>query len=173
VSKLVYVASSWKNADALDPVHIALKAVGLETWDFRNNGFWWRHVSRRYLGHPFSFPRAPESRAAFAFDRKGLDLCDGVFVVQPAGVATALEAGYAAGRGKPVVVWGTAREERLDIMWNFAAALLPADECDLHEAVARMRGWLESGRTEQDPSPADVEAAEAAIRARDPLPRQK
>lgn len=136
--KLIYVASSWKNANALDPVHAALKAQGLRTWDFRDNGFWWRHVSSRYLGHPFAFPHAPESRAAFDFDRRGLDICDGVFVVQPAGVATALEAGYAAGQRKPVVVWGTAREERLDIMWNFAAELLPAEDYDLTSAALRM-----------------------------------
>ncbi len=139
MSKLIYVASSWKNAGQLDQVHSALRREGLLTWDFRQNGFWWEDVRPPYLTHPMMFPAAPESRRAFDFDRDGLDRCDGCFVVQPAGIATALEAGYVAGRGRPLIVWGTPREARMDIMWNFAARLLDGSSVGIGEAARLMR----------------------------------
>jgi hypothetical protein len=123
---LVYVASSWKNSEKLGAVHLALGNVGLETWDFRLNGFWWEDVAPEFLVDPHAFLNAPQAIDAFAFDKKGLDACQLVVAVMPAGVSTALEVGYAAGRGVPVIIWGEPREPRFDIMWKFATRILPS-----------------------------------------------
>lgn len=131
---MIYVASSWKNSELLTKVHGALDDAGLDSWDFRKNGFWWEDVDSAFLASPQAFLRAPESLAAFEFDKRGLDSCDGVIAVLPAGISTALEVGYAAGLGKPVIVWGNPREERLDIMWRFARSCL-APEVDVRDVV--------------------------------------
>lgn len=115
---LIYVGSSWKNAELLSRIHTVLHRAGMRTWDFRNNGFWWDDVDPAYKVNPFVFLTAPESEKAFAYDKEGLDKAHAGLFILPAGVSTALEAGYMAGLGKPVFVYGTPREPRLDIMWK-------------------------------------------------------
>lgn len=140
---LIYVASSWKNRERLDLVHQLLRRRGLETWDFRNNGFWWEDVAPQFLSSPFAFLEAPQSCEAFDFDKRGLDQCAGVFALMPCGVSTALEVGYASGQGKPVLVYGQARDNvRLDIMWKFADRLMPESDFSLGDAADGMRALV-------------------------------
>jgi len=128
---LVYVGSSWKNAASLDAVHVALQAQGLNTYDFRELGFWWADVSPVYQGEdPYDFLRAPESCAAFEYDRRGLDACVAGLFVLPAGISTALECGYMAGRGCPTFVYGVPRD-RMDIMWKLTTCQFSPKSFDL------------------------------------------
>jgi|SRR3712207_281347 len=126
-SPLVYVASSWKtDGKLLDSLHTAIQREGCRTWDFRLNGFWWQDVAEEYKTGAHEFLGAPEAIRAFEFDKEGLDRAAGLVAVLPAGISVALETGYAAGRGIPVVVWGEPREERFDIMWKLATVILPS-----------------------------------------------
>lgn len=61
----------------------------------------------------------PAARNVFAFDRKWLDQASSVLLVLPAGKSAFMEAGYAAGRGKHVVVM-LDDPERWDVMLQFA-----------------------------------------------------
>lgn len=123
---IIYVASSWKNAESLDRVHQLIDLYGCEGWDFRKNGFWWKDVAPEFLASPHAFLSAPESQRAFDFDKEGLDRAHTLIAIMPAGISTALEVGYAAGRGIPTAVWGEPREERFDIMWKLAHELMPS-----------------------------------------------
>jgi nucleoside 2-deoxyribosyltransferase len=134
---LIYVGSSWKNAEMLSRVHEVMHRAGLRTWDFRNNGFWWEDVDPAYKVNPFVFLTAPESVIAFAYDKEGLDTADAGLFILPAGVSTALEAGYMAGLGKPTFVWGTPREPRLDIMWKLTTLQFSQENYSL-EIVAEV-----------------------------------
>lgn len=115
---MIYVASSWKNVDMLDEAHAALRAEGFKTWDFRENGFWWKDVHPDFLRNPWAFVTAPQSMDAFEYDRRGLDACDGGLVILPAGIST---------------------EERFDIMWLFVRALLDPKGFTIADAAKTLR----------------------------------
>jgi hypothetical protein len=132
---LVYVGSSWKNADYLTLVHAELRSIGVRTWDFRENGFWWKDVEET---DPYRFLDSEEAVKAYNFDKEGLDKADAGLFILPAGTATALEAGYMAGLGKPTVVWGAPREPRLDIMWKLTSAQLRMQDYSLQEVAKSM-----------------------------------
>lgn len=61
----------------------------------------------------------PAARNVFEFDRKWLDRANAVLLVLPAGKSAFMEAGYAAGKGKYVVVL-LDDPERWDVMLQFA-----------------------------------------------------
>jgi hypothetical protein len=110
MSKRIYVASSWRNI--LQPgIVAALRAAGLEVYDFRNpgpgkSGFGWRGISpgweswtpaqwRAALAHPLA-------QDGYTNDRAGMDWATHGVLVLPAGRSAHLEAGFMAGQGKPV-----------------------------------------------------------------------
>jgi nucleoside 2-deoxyribosyltransferase len=148
---IIYVASSWKNAAKLGAVHALIEELGCEGWDFRKNGFWWKDVDPHYLRSPHDFLKAPQSQSAFRFDKEGLDKAHALIAIMPAGISTALEVGYAAGREIPTLVWGEPREERFDIMWSLAAELMPSS-VPLGTAVAAVckAAFIMSGQDVND-----------------------
>jgi hypothetical protein len=87
---------------------------GYEVYDFRNpapdsKGFAWSEIARDWLDWtPREFMRLvtehPVAAKGFAFDKAALDWCDTCVLVLPSGRSAHLEAGYAAGQGKQVVV---------------------------------------------------------------------
>jgi hypothetical protein len=109
----LYVASSWRNAHQPSVV-LALRDAGHEVYDFRHpsegeHGFaWsdvdpnWQHWSvddfRRGLAHELA-------GHAFRRDHEALEWCEGCVLVLPSGMSAHLEAGWCAGRGKPVYVY--------------------------------------------------------------------
>lgn len=111
----VYVASSWKNNHFLDHIHETLNASGISTLDFRAQGRWWSKdvKSEDFYGRC----RTKAGISAFEYDFKLMQESVGAFVVLPAGEAVALEVGWFAGRGLPIVVWGEPRSP-LDITWR-------------------------------------------------------
>lgn len=108
----IYVASSWRNHYQQDVVE-RLRRCKHEVYDFRhpaplNHGFSWSEVNaapqpwtvaqyQEALGHPLAID-------GFRRDRAALDACDACVLVLPAGRSAHLEAGYAAGRGKTLIV---------------------------------------------------------------------
>ena len=106
----VYVASSWRNPLQIAVV-AALRAAGIAAYDFRNpapgeTGFSWKEILegwlnwspaewRTYLDHPIA-------QTSYKRDKDAMDRADCCVLVLPAGRSSHLEAGYMAGRNKPV-----------------------------------------------------------------------
>jgi hypothetical protein len=156
----VYVASSWSNTALLDEVHAALRARGFETLDFRAQGRWWvgpaDQASEEGNVDPlYGRIDTPEGNAAFEFDLGLMMAADCAFVVHPCGMAVALETGWFAGMGKPIVVWGREVRKPLDITWSIVdthgALMLGEHLNDAVETLAelvQMHKWSEHGDCE-------------------------
>ena len=124
----IYVASSWRN-DFQPGVVAALREDGHEVYDFKDSeGFHWSEVDpkwqewpseiRKYLAgleHPCAF-------RGFNRDMKALRECDACVYVMPCGVSASLEAGWACGAGKYVVVYVPGLREP-DLMVKMANAV--------------------------------------------------
>ncbi len=113
MKRRIYVASSWRNALQPDVV-TALRKEGHQVYDFRNpadgqHGFSWAEIDpnwRAWTPRLFAELVTTHRIAArgFSFDKAALDWCDVCVLVMPSGRSAHLEAGYAAGQGKQVVV---------------------------------------------------------------------
>jgi len=109
----IYVASSWKNQQH-PAVVAALRAADHEVYDFRNpapgnTGFRWSEIDPAWTGWtPRDYAHLVTTHsvavAGFALDKAALDWCDVCVLVLPCGRSAHLEAGYAAGQGKHVIV---------------------------------------------------------------------
>lgn len=107
----IYVASSWRNPKQPAVVE-RLREAGHEVYDFRNpapgnEGFHWSEIDPAWKGWtPEQFIaglRHPIARRVFAADYGALAWCDSLVMVQPCGVSSALELGWACGAGKLTV----------------------------------------------------------------------
>jgi hypothetical protein len=106
----IYVASSWRNL--LQPgVVAALRSLGHEVYDFRNpsagnTGFHWSEIDGDWQQWtPEQYVKAlsnPIADAGFASDRNAMEWADTCVLVLPCGRSAHAEAGWMAGRGKPV-----------------------------------------------------------------------
>lgn len=112
---LIYVASTWKNdGPLLDEAHRLLRAAGFRTFDFRSAGQWWHNLPSE--SDPTKRWNQPARVSTFERDYKGLEAADAVLLVLPAGTDSHIEAAWASGRGKLVVVFGTPREGKYELM---------------------------------------------------------
>ena len=119
ITRRIYVASSWRNYEYPRVVE-ALREAGHELYDFRNpprgTGFSWKQLDG--VGQNCSISdylralRHPIAQEGFASDKAALDWCEALVLVMPCGRSAHLEAGYAAGQGKPVIV--LLREEKFE-----------------------------------------------------------
>jgi hypothetical protein len=109
----IYVASSWRNEHQPQVVS-DLRAAGHEVYDFRNPahqtaGFRWDAIDPRWQAWTSEeYARGlshPVAKEGFARDMEALVQCDACVLVLPSGRSAHLEAGYAAGSGKLVVVY--------------------------------------------------------------------
>jgi hypothetical protein len=108
----IYLASSWRNAEQ-PKVLAALRAAGHEVYDFRNpapgnEGFHWSEVDGGWqswsLSRYIDSLKHPIAQYGFQLDKAALDWCDACVLLLPCGPSAHLEAGYATGRGKRVIV---------------------------------------------------------------------
>lgn len=108
----VYVASSWRNAEQPSVVK-HLRLCGHEVYDFRHpsggdRGFAWSDIHPQWEAwNPQQFVAGldhPLAKAGFTKDMRALDDSEAVVLVMPCGRSAHLEAGYARGAGKLVVV---------------------------------------------------------------------
>lgn len=103
----IYVASSWRNE--LQPLVVhALRVAGHETYDFRNppggSGFAWKSIDPGWMRWTAKQTIAAYdnaiAKAGYASDRKAIDECDALVLVQKCGFSSALELGLACGMEK-------------------------------------------------------------------------
>lgn len=147
----VYLASSWRNESQPNYVEM-LRNAGHEVYDFRHPptgdhlGFSWADVDLRWtewdvpkylahLDHPIAV-------AGFQSDKTGMNWADVFVLLLPCGPSAHLEAGWAAGRGKRlIVVMDPFNEKRgadlADLMYRLADAVVTSAGA-LIRAVTRL-----------------------------------
>ncbi|NWL89586.1 hypothetical protein DMN77_18725 [Paenibacillus sp. 79R4] len=148
LTRKIYLASSWKNADKVKYIKGLLVSSGFEVDAFCDPD------DGRFV---FSFDLLPDVenkdartvlkepvvQRAFIEDKKWLDWADTVLLILPAGKSAHLEAGYAAGTGKRLVIY---QEEfpagEFDVMYGFADLV----SSDLQEIICFMRGDIIAGQ---------------------------
>lgn len=134
----LYIASSWKNAPFLRMLALLLRDAGHEVDCFceEQGGRYVFNademaVACRWTGlTDFDYQtllRTEQAMRAFAEDRKWLDWCDCCIMVHPCGQSAHLEAGYAAGIGKKLVILARMQSGTYDVMYGFADAILDID----------------------------------------------
>lgn len=147
----IYVASSWRNAEH-PAIVAALQEDGHEVYDFRNpgdgkEGFAWDQVG--YGDTPFyngeadldgyvsclAHPRAVEG---FGLDKQAMDWADTFVLALPCGRSAHLEAGFAAGAGKRVIVLLSRDKFEPELMYLLCS--------DIVTSVDEVRALLASGR---------------------------
>ena len=106
----IYVASSWRNQHH-EQVVAKLRGAGHEVYNFREgDSFKWQDVSGHLdpkssaLQQFYTGLRTPEAQAGFKRDRDALEAAHLVVLLLPCGKSAHLEAGWAMGRNKPVIV---------------------------------------------------------------------
>jgi hypothetical protein len=121
----VYVASSWRNTHQPEVV-ATLRSDGHEVYDFKDShGFHWSEVDHEWQKWIDDVPKYLEGlqhKAAlrgFKRDMDNLRACDACVYVMPCGVSASLEAGWACGAGKLVIVYVPALREP-DLMVKMA-----------------------------------------------------
>lgn len=122
----IYIASSWKNEIEVRRLAAFLRASGFEADDFTDDshgryvfhyselGMLEEHDAISFLGHE-------QAQRAFQEDRKMIDWADAVVLLLPAGRSAHLEAGYAKGSGKKLVIYQPQFPKgEFDVMYGFA-----------------------------------------------------
>lgn len=108
----IYVASSWRNNRQPLVVQM-IRNHGYEVYDFKNpepgnTGFHWSEIDPEWKNwSPEKFKEAlkhPIAVDGFNRDMMALIECDVCVMVMPCGRSAHLEAGYALGAGKPLII---------------------------------------------------------------------
>lgn len=152
----IYVASSWRNTYQPEVVQF-LRSLGHEVYDFRNPrpgdvGFAWRDVPgappatldqrRRWEpGVLREVLKHPVAQAGFKSDMDALRAADLVVLVLPCGKSAHLEAGWAAGAQKPVVVYQPEPDEP-DLMYLMGDGIV-VNLVELAERLPDFEGYRE------------------------------
>lgn len=123
----IYIASSWKNEKLVAMLAKHLRNEGHEVDAFVDAS------SGRYVFHfseigdasnidAISFLKDYRTQKAFKEDKKWLDWCDCCVMLLPAGKSTHLEAGYAKGQGKKLIIYQPDGFPMgvFDVMYGFA-----------------------------------------------------
>jgi hypothetical protein len=107
----IYVASSWRNTFQPEVVAV-LREDGHTVYDFKDSdGFHWSEVDEKWQEWPSDIPKYleglkhPCAERGFNRDMSNLRQCDVCVYVMPCGVSASLEAGWASGVGKLVIVY--------------------------------------------------------------------
>lgn len=106
----LYIASSWRNTYYPSVVK-AMRGAGHTVYDFRDQGFRWSAVDPDYNEwkyHPERYLAALDTHIAengYLRDMNALIECDACIYVMPCGVSASLEAGWAKGAGKHLIVY--------------------------------------------------------------------
>ena len=152
----IYMASSWKN-DNCSALAGLLRARGHEVDCFCESRperyvFHWSELvdeeqARQY--DAVEFLRLEQVQRAYAEDRKWIDWAEVVVLYLPCGRSAHLEAGYAVGCGKRLVIYGHFEKGEFDVMYGFAHALVRAGDLRGLEAalqdgpvLTRDQAWL-------------------------------
>ena len=136
----IYLASSWRCKDQPRVVDV-LRDAGHEIYDFRNPapgkaGFAWGDVDSAWLHWtPRSFishlTTSPVAADGFKYDKDALDWCDTLVLLLPSGRSAHLEAGYACGQDKKVVVYLHPDQFEPELMYLLASDIVDCDDAML------------------------------------------
>lgn len=122
----IYLASSWKNEILVKEWADLLRQEGHKVDAFcdQSTGRYVFHYSE--IGDPsaldaLNFLQDHRTQKAFKEDKAHIDWADVCLLILPAGKSSHLEAGYAKGSGKHLIIW---QEEypkgEFDVMYGFA-----------------------------------------------------
>lgn len=125
----IYVASSWRNVEQPELVKF-LREAGHEVYDFRNppggTGFAWSQIDPCWQNWDANEYRAalehPIAEAGFQSDMGAMRWADVCVLLLPCGRSAHLEAGWFAGRVKPVFVL-TKNGEEPELMAKMCTAV--------------------------------------------------
>ena len=138
----IYVASSWRNE--FQPVVVmALRNEGYIVYDFKDSeGFHWSEVDPAWKDWPSDIPKYLAGLNHFCANRgfnrnmNALINSDVCVYVMPCGVSASLEAGWAKGAGKPLIVYVPDLREP-DLMVKMAD-LVTASWRDIREFLKKL-----------------------------------
>jgi len=146
VGMKIYLASSWKNENLVSIVADFFRYRGHEVDAFVDDSkgryvFHWSEMldspdkSKSKL-NAITFLKDKRSQKAFIEDKKWLDWCDICILILPSGRSAHLEAGYAKGQGKVLVIYSSIEfpAGEFDVMYGFAD-LLSIDLKEIEEFI--------------------------------------
>lgn len=122
----IYIASSWKNADNVKAIAGFLRKSGHEVDCFADEStgrfvFHYSEIDSIENLDAINFLQNERSQKAFVEDKKWIDWSECVLLVLPAGKSAHLEAGYAKGSGKLLVIYQqNFPKGEFDVMYGFA-----------------------------------------------------
>jgi len=143
----IYIASSWKNQEAVLELAEKLEAVGFEVdafcriTDKRYSFYWSEFVDDEVTLLDYdalSFIDDPKVQRAFREDKSWLDWANCVIMLMPCGRSSHMEAGYAKGRGKLLYIYGHFPKGEFEVMYGFADGLFRFEQ--LESLIATLRG---------------------------------
>lgn len=169
----IYVASSWRNKQ-FDHVVEILRGANHQVYDFKNveGAFHWTQLDPTYEhgktwgGHELiSYLSRPLAQDGFKMDMGHLEECDVCVLVLPCGRSAHLEAGWAVGAGKKVIVFiPMFAQVEPELMYNMTTKIITSYEELLKELdngrdqTRSASGGEESGGTVSS-NPHDEEGA--------------
>lgn len=144
----IYVASSWRNL--YQPLIVsALRERGFQAYDFRapaknEFGFHWSAIDPKYpQWDAQSFRQhlltSPVAAQGFKFDMDALMACDVCLLVLPCGRSAHLEAGWARGAGKKLVILLDHNSLEPELMYLMADHIV----CDMRHMFGVLEGMRE------------------------------
>lgn len=152
VRRKIYIASSWKNKEAVRKLAKTLRLWGHEVFDFTDPDCHTVPNVEKYVfdGNAFAAYRGQDpatvdwidfltwdpSKRVFRSDSAGLNWADTVILLLPSGRSSHLEAGFGVGQGKDLFIFGDLPLGEFDAMYGFAIRCYRSTEekallCDL------------------------------------------
>ncbi|BAE83981.1 hypothetical protein [Desulfitobacterium hafniense] len=126
----IYLASSWKNEIIVKQIAEYLMNYGFEVDNFTDDTkgrfvFHYSELGRLDELDAVTFLRDQRALRAFHEDKKWIDWSEAVVLILPAGRSAHLEAGYAKGSGKKLIILslGEFPKGEFDVMYGFADIL--------------------------------------------------
>jgi len=149
----IYIASSWKNARNVRRIAALLRIQGHEVFDFTDPDYRPEYFDRFVFGQTvfdaselgpretigwIELLEAEQTQRAYRSDKAGLDWCDTVILLLPSGRSAHLEAGYAAGAGKDLIIIGDLPRGEFDVMYLLAKKCLRLNGPEAFRELFRM-----------------------------------
>ncbi len=140
----IYLATSWRNGFYVNMLE-QIRGKGYETYDFRDPeyAFKWSDLDAEWLDWtPEAFVktlRSPECFRGFQRDMKALRECDLCVLLLPCGRSAHIEAGWAKGAGKKLVIYLKEEDFEPELMYKMADSIVTTPE-ELFRALRKHVG---------------------------------